>query len=167
MEIPEEVSHMTRAKKRSLITFFAVSCVIPLARAADPPADLCSLLSAAQVSKALGQTFNSPTKSVAPRPYRNTAEGTDCTYSTKGGDQVLFRAYVDLSPSDAKELFGRLKILYSPPVQVPELGDEAYFDPRHAIHVRKGKVRFFLSFNDEPTAEKPLKELASQVAARL
>ena len=156
---------MTRAKK-PLITFFAVSCAIPLARAADPPADLCSLLSAAQVSKALGQTFNSPAKSVAPRPYRNTAEGTDCTYSTKRGDQLLFRAYVDPSPSDAKELFGKLKIFYSPPVPVPDLGDEAYFDPRHAIHVRKHKVRFFLSFKDEATAEKPLKDLASQVAAR-
>jgi hypothetical protein len=51
--------------------------------------------------------------------------------------------------------------------QVPGLGDEAYFDPRHAIQARKGKVRFFLSFNDEPTAEKPLKDLASRVAARL
>ena len=160
---------MTWAKKRSLaaVTFLAVSCAVPLVRAADPPADLCSLLPEAQVSKALGQTFNAPAKSVAPRPYRNTAEGTDCTYSTKRGDHVLFRAYVDPSPSAAKELFSKLKILYSPPVPVPDLGDEAYFDPRHAIHVRKGKVRFFLSFNDEPTGEKPLKDLASQVAARL
>jgi hypothetical protein len=103
MEISKEVSYMTRAKKRSLITatFFAVSRAIPLARAADHPADLCSLLSAAQVSKALGQTFNSPAKHVAPRPYPNTAEGTDGTYSTTRGDQVLFRAYVDPSPPDA------------------------------------------------------------------
>lgn len=119
------------------------------------------------MSKALGQTFNSPAKNVAPRPYRNTAEGTDRTYSNKRGDQVLFRAYVDPSPSDAKEVFAKLKIFYSPPVPVPGLGDEGYFDRRHAIHARKGKVRFFLSFKDDPTAEKPLKDLASQVAARL
>ena len=80
---------------------------------------------------------------------------------------MLFRAYIDPSPSDAKELFGKLRVLYSPPIPVPNLGDEAYFDPRHAIHVRKDKVRFFLSFSDEATAEKPLKDLASQVAARL
>jgi hypothetical protein len=153
---------------RSLVAlvFVAVSWV-PLARAADPPADLCSLLSAAQVSKALGQTFDAPAKSVAPRPYKNTAEGTDCTYSTKRGNQVLFRAYVDPSPSAATELFAKLKLFYSPPTPVADLGDEAYFDPRHSIHVRKGKVRFFLSFNEEPTAEKPLKDLASQVAGRL
>jgi hypothetical protein len=160
---------MTRAKRRSLIavTVLAGSFAIPLARAADPPADLCSLLTAAQVSKAIGQTFNSPAKSVAPRPYPNSAEGTDCTYSTRRGDQVLFRAYVDPSPSAAKELFAKLKILYSPPVPVPDLGDEAYFDPQHSIHVRKGRVRFFISFNKEPTTEKALKDLALQVAGRL
>ncbi len=159
---------MTRVKRFLIaVTFLAVSCAVPLARAADAPADLCSLLPVAQVSKALGQTFNSPAKSAAPRPYPNTAEGTDCIYSTKRGDQVLFRAYVDPSPSAAKDLFAKLKVFYSPPVPVPDLGDEAYFDPQHAIHVRKGKVRFFLSFNDEPTAEKPLKDLANQVAAHL
>jgi hypothetical protein len=160
---------MTWAKKQSQIavTFLVVICALPFARAADPPADLCSLLSADQVSKAIGQTFNAPAKSVAPRPYPNTAEGTDCIFSTKRGDQVLFRAYVDPSPSAAKELFSKLKIMYSPPVPVPDLGDEAYFDPQHSIHVRKGKVRFFLSFNDAPAGEKPLKDLANQVAARL
>ncbi len=154
--------------ERSLVAllFVAVSWV-PLARAADPPSDLCSLLSASQVSKALGQSFDAPAKSVAPRPYRNTAEGTDCTYSTKRGDKVLFRAYVDPSPSAAQELFAKLKLFYSPPTPVADLGDEAYFDPRHSIHVRKGKVRFFISFNEGPTAEKPLKDLASQVAGRL
>lgn len=77
---------------------------------------------------------------------------------------MLFRVYVDPSPSAAKELFAKLKIMYSPPVPLPDLGDEAYFEPRHSIHVRKGKVRFFISFNGEPTTEKPLKDLAVQVA---
>lgn len=163
------MSHMTQRKKRFLITgtFLAVSSAVPLARGADPPADLCSLLSADQVSKALGQTFNAPTKSVAPRPYANTAEGTDCTYSTKPGGPVLFRAYVDSSPSQAKELHARLRTFYSPSVPVPGVGDDAYFDRDHAIHVVKGKVRFYLSFKKQSTVEKPLKDLANQVAGRL
>ena len=50
------------------------------------------------------------------------------------------------------------------------LGDEAYFDPGHGLHVRKGKVRFFLSLetsNFTPAKEKQLKDLASQIAGRL
>ncbi len=160
---------MTWKNKCFLITAIclAVSFAIPLARAAEPPADLCSLLSADQVSKAFGQTFNAPTKSVAPRPYANTAEGTDCAYSTQRGSQLLFRAYVDPSPSAATELHARLKPFYSPSVPAPGVGDEAYFDRDHAIHVRKGKVRYYLSFKKEASLEKPLKDLATQVAARL
>jgi hypothetical protein len=50
------------------------------------------------------------------------------------------------------------------------LGDEAYFDPGHGLHVRKGKVRFFLTLetsNFTPAKEKQLKDLASQIAGRL
>ena len=149
------------------LTFLVGGWWFPAARAIEPPADLCSLLPAAQVSKTLGRTYDSPVKSVAPRPYPNTAEGTDCTYSAKGRKELLFRTYVDPSPSAAKELFAKLKIFFSPPTPVADLGDEAYFDPRHAIHVRKGKVRFYLDLGNDPAAEKPLKELASQVARRL
>jgi hypothetical protein len=160
---------MTSTNSRSLIPAIclAVSCAIPFARAAEPPADLCSLLSADQVSKAFGQPFKAPTKSVAPRPYANTAEGTDCAYSTTHGSELLFRAYVDPSPTAATELHVKLKAFYSPSVPAPGVGDEAYFDRDHAIHVRKGKVRYYLSFRRDPSSEKPLKDLASQVAGRL
>jgi len=160
---------MARLSKPSLIAvaFLVASWGVPSARATEPPADLCSLLTAAQVSKTLGRTYDSPVKTVAPRPYPNTAEGTDCKYSTKGGSELWFRAYVDPSPSAAKELFAKLKMFYSPPTPVPNLGDEAYFDPQHAIHVRKGKVRFYLNLGEDAAAEKPLKDLASQVAGRL
>jgi len=50
------------------------------------------------------------------------------------------------------------------------LGDEAYFDEQHALHVRKGKVRFYLNLDpiDSPaTAEKQLTDLANSVIAQL
>ena len=121
------------------------------------------------MSKTLGRAYDSPQKSVAPRPYVNTAEGTDCNYLAKGS-KLWFRTYVDPSPSAAADLFARLGKFYSPLTPVPGLGDEAYFDPAHALHVRKGKVRFYIylePMNFSPAIEKHLKDLASQVTGRL
>src|SRR5271166_3730257 len=70
--------------------------------ATDSPTDPCSLLTAAQVSSILGETYGVPEKSVAPRPFANTAQGTDCQYKAAGGkDQVLFRVYFDASAVQA------------------------------------------------------------------
>ena len=151
--------------KSSLLVagLLAATCAVPWAKAATGPADPCSLLSTTQVSSAMGQTYGAPQKSVAPRPFANTVQGTDCTYSGAGGS-LLFRIYFDPSPTAATDLFARLKIFYSPPTPVPGLGDEAYFDPKHGIHVRKGNVRFFISAGDD---EKPLTNLATQVAGQL
>ena len=140
------------------------------AKGAEPPADLCSLLPAGEVSKILGQTYGAPEKSVAPRPYANTATGTDCRYSSKNS-KLWFRAYVDPSASAAGELFAKLKIFYSPPTPVAGIGDEAYFDRDHAIHVRKGKVRYYLNLSPintfTPEIEKEIKDLAIKVAGQL
>jgi hypothetical protein len=141
----------------------AVACAVPSANAATAPGDPCSLLSAAQVSSAMGTTYAAPQQRVAPRPFANTVQGTDCNYSGAGGS-LLFRIYFDPSPDAATDLFAKLKMFYSPPTPVPGLGDEAYFDPRHGIHVRKGNVRFFLSAGKD---EKPLTNLATQVAGQL
>ena len=162
---------MAYSRNLSLIaaTFVLTTCAVHSARATEPPVDLCSLLLAAEVSKTLGRAYDSPQKSVAPRPYANTAEGTDCNYLAKGS-KLWFRAYVDPSPSAAADLFARLGKFYSPQTLVPGLGDEAYFDPAHALHVRKGKVRFYINLepmNFSPAIEKQLKDLASQVTGRL
>ena len=162
---------MAYSRNLSLIaaTFVLTTCAVHSARATEPPDDLCSLLPAAEVSKTLGRAYESPQKSVAPRPYANTAEGTDCNYLAKGS-KLWFRAYVDPSPSAAADLFARLGKFYSPQTPVPGLGDEAYFDPAHALHVRKGKVRFYINLeplNFSPAIEKQLKDLASQVTGRL
>ena len=166
---------MAKLSKLALIgaTLLLSACAACSALANEPPADLCSLLPAAEVTKTLGQSYDSPQKSVAPRPYANTAEGTDCHYGPKNNhaSTLWFRAYVDPSPAAATDLFAKLKIFYSPPTPVAGLGDEAYFDPKHGLHVRKGKVRFFLSFEDAhsftPANEKQLKDLATRVIGQL
>lgn len=163
---------MTQVQKFSLLgsAFLLYICSISSTLAAEPPSDLCSLIPAGEVSKILGQTYNAPEKSVAPRPYANTATGTDCNYPSKNG-KLWFRAYVDPSPSDATALFAKLKLFYSPPTPVTGVGDEAYFDPQHAIHVRKGKVRYYLNLSPikafTPAIEKQIKDLANHVAAQL
>ena len=153
-------------------TLLLAACAVQPARATQAPADPCSLLSAADLSTAIGQTYGSAAKSTAPAPFANTVEGTDCNYSSSGGGSPLwFRIYFDPSVSAATDLFARLKMFYSPPTPVAGIGEEAYFDPSHGLHVRKGNVRYFLSFqhmkNFSSANEGQLKALASQVAGKL
>jgi len=161
---------MAKLRELSLIaaTLVLAFCAAPPATAAEPPADLCSLLPAADISKTLGQTYGAPEKSVAPRPFAGTNEGTDCNYRSKNGSKLWFRAYVDPSPAAAKDLFTRLSAFYAPPNPVKGLGDEAYFDPQHALHVRKGKVRFYINLSPmEAAKEKQLSDLGNAVVGRL
>ncbi|MGA8671997.1 MAG: hypothetical protein WB679_19115 [Terracidiphilus sp.] len=147
-------------------TLIGAATMLPMARAATAPSDPCSLLTAADVSKSMGQTYGAPEKTVAPRPYANTVQGTDCHYSaSSGGNELLFRIYFDPSAADATGLFAKLKFFYSPPTPVPGLGDEAYFDPNHGLHVRKGNVRFFLNLADNTDSQ--LKAIASLIAGRI
>jgi hypothetical protein len=151
------------------VTVLITTCAVHPARAAEPPSDLCSLLPAAEVSKTFGRTYGAPQKSVAPRPFANTATGTDCNYLAKGS-KLWFRAYVDPTPSASAELFARLSKFYGPQTPIPGVGDEAYSDRDHALHVRKGKVRFYLNLdpmNFTPAVEKQLRDLASRVAGQL
>ncbi len=136
----------------------------PLASAAEPPSDLCSLLPASVVSKTLGSTYSSPEKTVAPRPFPNTNSGTDCTYKS-GSHDLLFRAYVDPSASDSAALFAKLKMYFgSGSKDVSGVGDEGYMDKLHGIHVRKGKVRYYIT---GPRDEKPVTSLAVEIAKQL
>lgn len=164
---------MAYLRRTSLIaaTLLVTSCIVQSAKAAEPPADLCSLLPAADVSKILGQAFAAPEQSVAPRPFANTNTGTDCHYSSKGGGKLWFRAYVDSSPAQTTELFARLKMFYGPPTPINALGDEAYLDSKHALHARKGKVRIYLELSPiepfTPAKEKQLKDLAAAGFGRI
>jgi hypothetical protein len=167
----ERALDMAKLKNRSLIaaTFFLVTaCGVQFASATEAPADPCELLPAATVSKTLGQAYGAPQASIAPRPYANTVQGTDCRYEPKGaGSRLWFRVYFDPSPSDATGLFARLKMFYSPLTPITGVGDEAYFDPAHALHARKGNVRFYLQLAGASANESQLSSLASQVAGQL
>jgi hypothetical protein len=44
-----------------------IICALQSAWASEPPGDLCSLLPAAELSKTLGQPYDPPQKSIAPR----------------------------------------------------------------------------------------------------
>lgn len=145
-----------------------VACAASPAYGATAPSDPCSLLAAADVSKALGRTYRAPESSTAPRPFANTVTGTDCNYAPNGaGSSLLFRIYFDPSAADATGLHAKLKFFYSPPTPV-SVGDEAYFDPHHGLHARKGNVRFFLSLgNGSSSNDQQLTQLASLVAAKL
>jgi hypothetical protein len=147
-----------------MVALLFIACSSELARAAEPPSDLCSLLSSAVVSKTLGQTYGSVKKSVAPRPFPNTNQGTDCTYES-GGHTLLFRVYVDPSPSASADLFAKLKTYFgNGSTTAGGVGDEAYLDKLHGLHVRKGKVRYFLDGAGTP---KQKSDLAVGIAGQL
>jgi hypothetical protein len=138
--------------------------------ATDSPMDPCSLLTAAQVSSTLGDKYGAPERSVAPRPFANTVQGTDCQYKTASGqDQVLFRVYFDASAAQATDLHMRLKMFFGKDSTPANVGDEAYVDRNDAIHVRKGNVRYFLaiSHGNTPSGRKQILALAALVAGTL
>jgi hypothetical protein len=140
------------------------------ARAAILPLDLCKLLPADDVSKTLGHTYAAPQEAVAPPPFPRASAGTDCRYESKdaGTPKLLFRVYTDPSTPAASDLFTRLKQFFSPPTTVYDLGDDAYLDPDHGLHVRKGSVRFYITIDSaSASTDKELEDLANQVIGRL
>lgn len=153
-------------------TILSAANAIPIASAATAPSDPCSLLPAATVSRTLGQAYGAPASTVAPRPFANAVQGTDCHYTAaKGNGALWFRIYFDPSAGEATSLFAKLKMFYSPPTPVAGVGDEAYLDPRHGLHVRKGNVRFFIDLGQEddftPTMQRQITVLAGHVADSL
>jgi hypothetical protein len=138
--------------------------------ATDSPPDPCSLLTAAQVSSTLGDKYGPPGKSVAPRPFANTVQGTDCQYQMASGQgQVLLRVYFDASAAQATDLHARLKMFLGQGSTPANVGDEAYVDKNAAIHVRKGNVRYFItiSHGDTPSGRQQVLALATLVAGEL
>jgi hypothetical protein len=142
------------------------------AAAKDLPSDICSLLAPEQLQKTLGQPFGAPQKATAPSPYRGLNSGTNCQYtSQKNGSQgVTFIVYVDHSPEEAKQTFEKLSAWY-PAISKPTgIGDSAYIDKSHAIHVLKGSVRYFIEVGSgasDAARDKLVQDLAASVAAQI
>jgi|SRR5487761_706939 len=133
---------------------------------AAPQATGCSMLTPAQIQKVLGQPFGAPKVGKWPPAYGKQPWGTECEYkSMKTPDvKVTFIVYVEASPSEAKQTFDKLSMWF-PAKSKPAIGDSAYIDRSHAIHVLKGKVRYYISI--DPANEKQAKDLATSIAGRI
>jgi len=157
------------SKCRLVLVLTAVSifaaCTARITSAA-PAASGCSMLTPAQIEKVLGQPFGAPAETKALPAYGNQPWGSHCEYSSQKSSNatVTFIVYVDASPSDAKQTFDKLAFWFRPKSK-PAIGDEAYIDAQGAIHVLKGKVRYYISL--DPQNEKQIKDLATSVAGRI
>jgi len=135
------------------------------------PSDVCSLLTADQLKKTLGVTFDAPQKSVFPAVYMGQSDGTQCNYEA-GRTGVRFIFYSDHSAAEAKQTFTSLIGFFPAKSKPSGIGDDAYLDSDHALHVLKGNYRFFISVSgpsslSDATAEKDEEDLAKAVAAQL
>lgn len=126
----------------------------------------CSLLTPAQIQKVLGQPFGAPMMGAWPPAFGAQPWGSQCRYSSQKGPHmaVTFIVYLDASSSEAKQTFDKLTMWFAPKSK-PAIGDSAYIDTKGAIHVLKGKVRYYISL--DPKNEKQMEDLATSIAARI
>ncbi|HEV3510839.1 MAG TPA: hypothetical protein VGS05_03985 [Candidatus Sulfotelmatobacter sp.] len=134
---------------------------------AAPEGPGCSMLAPAQVQKVIGQPFGDPSVVSAFPAFANQPPGSNCTYSSQSGRHVTVNLiiYVDASPSDAKQTFDKLRMWYPAKSSPSGIGDSAYIDSGGAIHVLKGKVRYYIHV--DPKNEKQEEDLALSVAQHL
>ena len=146
--------------------FFVCALGVSQASYAAPPADNCALLTPAQIQKVLGQPFGAPGESKWPPAYGKQPWGTQCQYDSQKGPEtkVTFIVYIEQTAAEAKQTFDKLSMWF-PAKSKPAIGDSAYMDNSHAIHVLKGKVRYYISI--DPANEKQAKDLAASIAARI
>ncbi len=156
--------------KPTIAAIFAAIFMIALGAAqaanAEPPADACSMLPASQIEQALVHSFGAPDVGKWPPAFGKQPWGTKCEYNSKDSPEmdVTFIVYVDASSAEAKQTFDKLSMWF-PPKSKPAIGDSAYLDGSHAIHVLKGKVRYYISIS--PANETQAKDLAAAVASRI
>lgn len=123
----------------------------------------CSLLTPAQIQKVLGQPFGAPVVSPWMPAFSGQPWGSQCVYTSQKTHVVVhFIVYVDPSAAEARQTFDRLVPFFTAQSK-PAIGDEAYIDTKGAIHVVKGKVRYYITL--EPKNEQQMKDLATSVAA--
>ena len=159
-----------------LLAFMLLVVAFPftkdVTRAASLPADMCSLLTPAQLQKTLQQPFGGPIKSTATPAYSGQPAGTHCEYRSQSRPPrtVILIVYVDRSAPEARQTFEKLSAFYPANSKPSGIGDSAYIDKDHAIHVLKNNVRYYISIgasNLTPENEKQLKDLSMAVATQI
>ena len=159
--------HQRYGLRVTLIVIGAIALSSTFAWAKDPPSDLCTLLTPDQLQKTLGPAFGAAEKGIWPPPFAGQPSGTSCGYSAKSQhSKVTFIAYVDPSVAQAKQNFDKLSMWF-PAKSKPTIGDAAYIDTSGAIHVLKGRVRYYVKFESSGSSEKAVKDLASLVATEI
>lgn len=139
--------------------------VVHVATQPDP----CALLTQAQLQGALGQAFGPASKTSSPAVYAGQSAGTRCDYEAvkQPGPTVSMVMYVDRSPAEAKTTFDKIAAIVAKS-RPTGIGDEAYIDGDGALHVLKGKTRYYVSINPfTPAMVKPTADLATQVAGKI
>jgi hypothetical protein len=135
--------------------------------------DTCDLLTADQLEQILGQPFEAPDRSIAPAAFAGERAGTQCNYRMKSDHsrQIVFIEYIDPSSVEARDAFERLSKWFPPTSQPFGVGDSAYIDDNRAIHVLKGRIRYYINIIPFGTASsekaQQLRDLADWVAGQL
>lgn len=154
------------------LAFFLLAFNANSAGAKELPSDICSLLGPQQLEKTLGQPFGPALKSTAPPAYAGQQPGTNCRYTglKSTAQVVILIVYVDRSPAEAKQTFQKLSVWYPATSKPSGIGDSAYIDSSHAIHVLKGTVRYFINAGSgasDTVVDKQVQDLATSVAAQI
>jgi hypothetical protein len=165
----------TKPRSAVLLTVLALAFFLASVSASAKalPPDACSLLTPTQLQRILSQPFELSDRSLAPAAAPGEPTGRECDYAAqKGGSRkVVFIAFVDGSSVQARATYDKLSLWLSPKAKVAGTWDVAYMDDNHAIHVLKGKVRYYINIVPFGTAnsekDKKLKDLAECVAEQI
>ncbi len=121
--------------------------VIALARVKEPAPDFCSLLPISHLEKVYEQPFGPVEKTTPPPATSNVTSATECDYNSqrKGQRKIVFIVFEDTSAAAAKENFHRFMTMFGTTGLLDNVGDLAYTDSNQAIHVLRGRLRYYIS----------------------
>lgn len=139
-------------------------------------ADGCALLPVAEIGKVLGEPFRGPSRQPAPPLYPDAAKGTECDYGPKQPIpaagvyvRVRFIVYVESSAALARSVFTKARADLARhagrTTPVAGIGDSAYRDTYHALHVLKGQAHFDLHLLPKGTLTSQMVEQEGTLAA--
>jgi hypothetical protein len=143
------------------------------ARIKEPSTDFCSLLPVNHLEKVFEQPFGPVEKSTPPPATSNVSSATECDYYSqkRGQRKIVFIVFEDTSAAAAKENFNRFMTMFGTTGLVDGVGDLAFTDSNQAVHVLRGKLRYYISVtptgSNNQKSQQQLKGLATWVAEQL